>query len=157
MYKKMKQHLVNRLSQKEYVELEHDLTLYPFNRENILDFLSKEGPSLLNWAIVSSEDPGPLDYLYRLIPALDLKTALTSQNGFILQGFFGTEVSMEKAGLYNHDAQMVRIAKLKIMLLIDKEGMEQFIAGNSSEYLSTPSLQEAFSEAKKAIIPHVSI
>jgi hypothetical protein len=148
LYSKMKMQLLERLSKKEYLELEADLSVYHLGNQAISNFFLQEGTSVLNWAVTTSPYADSLEVLCRIIPIADLKIALHSRDCFVLRSFLGTEACMEESNPQDAN-QPVRINKFKLLLSIDKEGVQDFMQANwlAPFPRMNKSLQEAFSEA----------
>ena len=125
-----------RLSQAgEYELLEQRLKEFGLTQSGAMyDFFKKEGPNLLMYATLYWRNPEHLRFICEHVPENLLRDVLRADNYSNIEGLLLGHTGMEKMGLLDEARINEGREKLKLLMKIDPEGLEEYM---KSEYFET--------------------
>ena len=127
----------------EYNLLEQRLQEFGLKQEQkMYDYFRKEGPYLLRCSTLHWSAPASLRFICEHIPKDLLKETLRMNNYSNIEGFLRAHTGLEKKRLIDETRLEERREKLRLLLKVDPEGLE--------EYMKSEHFQTQFSTGVKA-------
>lgn len=138
-----------RLSQAgEYEHLRQVLSDFHLQGQAMSDFFAKKGSFLLRCAIFYWDNPDSLRFIISNVPQDILQHTLCKDHYSVLESFLRGESILEKMGEVDEERLKNRFEKFKLLLQIDREGLEMY---KDSEYFKTQVADKVKSSFQTAI------
>lgn len=138
---------LQRSRKKEYEQLEKDLLSYQKKGLTVKKFFSREGDTLLDWAITNTPSAKSLEFICENIPSDLIQEKLSKGKYSLLNTFLIGEADMEEYGEIDRENLRNQLQKIRLLLMIDPEGVGAVLR----ESLSTGRIREEI----KAGIEHI--
>lgn len=140
-----------RLSQShQYEELKQAIVNFQLTDRKMVDFFNQKGAFLLRCAILHWREPEALNFIYHNVPVELLKQALCSENYASLETRFLGESALEQENKLTDEILKSRLEKMKLLLMIDADGLKQYMESESSKKRYSTGIHKSFQQALSA-------
>lgn len=139
-------HILRRFNKNEYDQLKQDFVKFGITDKELKTFFQQKGTEFLTWVLNASSSK-PLQFLMDVAPT-HLKETLEKDNFYALTYFALGQMGAENLSGYNQKRAENQVQKFKMLLNIDSEAVETFMAkGMVDKEPLSDSLKASFATA----------
>ena len=144
-------HMIRRFKKNEIDRLEEDLATYNIKNDFLQKFFEEEIYEIFIWILICSKNNKSFQFLYNRCPGDIFKKRLRKDDYSILKNFLMGRSAEEDLGRLTSENKMLDAERLKLLIKIDSEGMEDFMMKWKNSRVFGKGILEDYERCSKII------
>lgn len=146
-FARVRRHLIKKFSRNEVKTLQVELEAGGFSKDYIAKFFEEEHHAILHWLLIGSENTSSFQFILDTFTPEAIKNKLRKDNFSFLADVLDGRSIMERLGVLSPQNRMLDCERLKLLLQIDPDGMQEFMERNRAASFMKPSTWEDYEMA----------
>lgn len=151
IFARIRRYLLRMFAKDSFEQLYKDFDTFVIPLNTLKDFFEKEGDDILTWLLMVAKNNKALQFMIDKIPHDILKSMISYNNFINIKQFLNGRSAIEELGRLTLQERELDQERFKFLLIIDREGTQQFMRENKETSLMKPSTWEDYEIALKAL------